>query len=887
MMRREVSGMIWLLVFLLLIGLASAPVLAVVALVQAAKLRRRVELLESGQPPPPSPAPAAPPPPAEAPQPPPPPEPAPAAPKAPAPPRARGSSHHRRAAEAVKSWFTTGNVPVKVGVILSLLGLGFLIQTALNRGWITLNLETRLAIVALCGLAMLVIGFWLRGRNLVYALSLQGGGVAVLYLTVYSSLVFYEVLAAPPAFAAVAVITAAAGVLSVVQNSRSLAALGIIGGFLAPVLISADGGSHLVLFGYLAALNLAVLFVAWFKTWPELNLLGWAFTFGISAHWIFFHYSADQLASAWPFPALFAVIYMTAPLLLARRPEGGPFRRWISDGPLTFGTPFVFFALQNQLAGHTAYGLAWTALGLAAFHFLLWRAARPLRRDGGPLGESNLGLGAVFLALAVPLAFDAFYTAAAWAAQGAVMAWLNLRRRRLWLVAGGGALQILAGISCAWFLAGQLPYPDGTFPVANRYLLGALAPAAAGLFSAWLLDRDRYRSEVAPPAAWAGMFWGGGWLLGGGVMEAVNQLGSAELYGSLAVAAAVLGAGFLCAPAVRWPKLNVLGTLLLPLIAIFLYLALAVRRGGEFDLSHPLDDYGWAAWPLAFGLLYLFLRLREELFPKLLAVLHCGGYWGLALLIGVEVHWLAGQAADGVWPAAAAVAVVLAAAALPLTGVGEEGWPLGVRRRIYLVSGSGAVLAGLALAAALLNIFSSGDPAPWPYLPLLNPLEAVTVLLAAVAFWWRKRTGPYQGPVLSAVRRNWPGWTAVLGMIVLTMTAARTVHHWRDVPFAFGDLFGSTVLQASLSILWGLAGLGGMIVGKWKARRAGWIAGASLMGVVVVKLFLIDLGNTGALTRVVSFLGVGVLLLVVGYFAPVPPAAPRSPDAGQEATPPS
>ena len=45
------------------------------------------------------------------------------------------------------------------------------------------------------------------------------------------------------------------------------------------------------------------------------------------------------------------------------------------------------------------------------------------------------------------------------------------------------------------------------------------------------------------------------------------------------------------------------------------------------------------------------------------------------------------------------------------------------------------------------------------------------------------------------------------------------------------------------------------------------------MGVVVVKLFLVDLGNTGTLERIVSFLGVGLLLLVVGYVAPVPPRA--------------
>ena len=50
-----------------------------------------------------------------------------------------------------------------------------------------------------------------------------------------------------------------------------------------------------------------------------------------------------------------------------------------------------------------------------------------------------------------------------------------------------------------------------------------------------------------------------------------------------------------------------------------------------------------------------------------------------------------------------------------------------------------------------------------------------------------------------------------------------------------------------------------------------WLAGAALMTIVVAKLFLVDLGNSDTLARVVSFLGVGLLFLVVGYFAPVPP----------------
>lgn len=45
------------------------------------------------------------------------------------------------------------------------------------------------------------------------------------------------------------------------------------------------------------------------------------------------------------------------------------------------------------------------------------------------------------------------------------------------------------------------------------------------------------------------------------------------------------------------------------------------------------------------------------------------------------------------------------------------------------------------------------------------------------------------------------------------------------------------------------------------------------MGVVVAKLFLIDLSNIGSIESVVSFLGVGLPMLVIGWFAPAPSIA--------------
>ena len=79
-------------------------------------------------------------------------------------------------------------------------------------------------------------------------------------------------------------------------------------------------------------------------------------------------------------------------------------------------------------------------------------------------------------------------------------------------------------------------------------------------------------------------------------------------------------------------------------------------------------------------------------------------------------------------------------------------------------------------------------------------------------------------------------------------------------------------------MLWALAGLGCMLLGSRLGQRQPWLAGAGLMGAVVLKLFLVDLSGSGTLARIVSFLSVGVLLLVVGYFSPLPPRAKdRSP----------
>jgi uncharacterized membrane protein len=114
---------------------------------------------------------------------------------------------------------------------------------------------------------------------------------------------------------------------------------------------------------------------------------------------------------------------------------------------------------------------------------------------------------------------------------------------------------------------------------------------------------------------------------------------------------------------------------------------------------------------------------------------------------------------------------------------------------------------------------------------------------------------------------------ALAGAVFLWLNAvvARTVHFWGDVPFSVEALHRSVVFHASLSILWSVTALGVMVGAARVGSREVWGVGGALLGLVVAKLFVVDLVGTGTVARIISFLVVGVLMLLIGYLSPLPP----------------
>lgn len=184
---------------------------------------------------------------------------------------------------AALAWLTGGNTVVRIGVVVLFIGLSFLARYAAENA--LLPVELRLALVGASGMALLMLGFRLRNRRKGYALTLQGAGVAVLYLTVFASFRLYQLVPPGLALAVMVSVCALSTAIALMQNARALAFIGFAGGFLAPILASTGEGSHVVLFAYYTLLNLAILFIAYRRSWRLLNLLGFFMTFGIATAW--------------------------------------------------------------------------------------------------------------------------------------------------------------------------------------------------------------------------------------------------------------------------------------------------------------------------------------------------------------------------------------------------------------------------------------------------------------------------------------------------------------------------------------------------------------------------------------------------------------------------
>ncbi len=817
-----------------------------------------------------------------------------------------------------KAWLLGGNTVARVGTVVLFIGLSFLAKWAADNA--LFPPELRLAAVGIMGIALLVQGFRLSRRVAVgdngdeiaarsnYAYLLQGAGVAVLYLTIFAAFKLYAMIPALAAFVLMALVCALSTLLALLADKQMLAFVGFAGAFATPILVSTGSGNHVALFSYYLLLNLAIGIVAWLRAWRALNLLGFFATFGVATLWGALKYVPENYATTQPFLIAFFAIYALIGLFYALRHAGDGKR--VLDGIVIFGTPIVSFLLQTQLVEHFEYGAAISAIAASAVYLLLalFVRSRATTASGNVaqwLKMSYAALALIFATLAVPLAVDGRMTAAIWAIEGAGVFWLATRQKSLIGQLFGLAMQLLAASA---FINGFALVGEArahALPFANADFIGHAMLALGGLLISWwshglLRASDDDAGESASvaesteaaakanthasnqkllwQAAHAVLFVAGfGWLVSGVWGEVTRVLPGQPDYIKLAW----FTLSFMALTLLAWCAWRRSGwrAARYPAIVTAPFLLVVVSGNLFFERSNLL--FNVLLWPACL-LLHLFMLrgVDDERPRRWWPVVHVGNVLLMTLMAATILDRAIdlGQLRGTDWAAGilltACTVLLLALASGRVWTDTPAGWPLDRFQRQYALQAGGGVATLTLVGALIVACTAPGNAAPLPYLPLLNPVDLIVALaLTGVALWLKRARNSFLVAEGSWLRSVLPvGVLAFAAFIALNTVWLRFAHHFRDIAWNAHALGNSFFVQAGYSVLWTLLGVAAMLVAHKRQQRMIWQAGAALLGLTVVKLLLVDLANSGGGERIVAFIGVGLLMVAVGYFAPLPPA---------------
>ena len=762
---------------------------------------------------------------------------------------------------AIQRWLFGGNTIVKLGVGILFIGLAFLARYTADQ----VAVEVWLAAIAAVAVALLVLGWRLRARVPGYAQVLQGGGVAVLYLTLFVAFRVYEVLAVLPVFVMMVAVAALSAALAVLQNAKALAVLGALGGFAAPLLVSTGSGNHVALFSYYLVLDFGIAAVAWFRTWRALNLIGFFATFLIGTAWGVLKYRHDHFVSSEIFLAVYFVLFTAIMLMPARHlpgEQGDSNSRGVAwlNGTLLFGLPTITFALQCGLVQNTEYGMAISALVLAGFYVAMAAYMRSRPRWAASF-EAALAIGTVFITLVIPLALDAQSTAGAWALEGAGLVWLGFRQQRV--------VSRIFGYVLLWVASAPLMFIFDVAPgTPGHHPIAALLLAASSLIAAFFVERYTAAAPTrSHEAAMEPLFigWASVWLLVAAGVEIGRYVPDRYMLAAWLVALGSIALLYTAlATALRWR--NIAAPLLghAPLLMIGVLVSAA-------QFASPADWGGWWAWPLALLTHLVVLWRAAPRWPVAgQKFVHVVGVLVLAALGSLQGRALTGRlgAPGSAWAWLGWLAVPAVLLMVLTRPAAATIWPVRAAPAAYRTT-AGAVLAcGLLYWTLMVNLGSDGAASPLPYVPFVSPLDlGVGVALLAAWLWARGDAGRAGlGGAVAAV----PWVFAAVGFVWLNAMMVRGFHHHGGVPFDADVMFESQAMQTGFTLLWAVLALIIMWLAVRRGARAPWMAGAGLLGLVIAKLLLVDLAASDTVTRIISFIGVGVLMLVIGFVAPLP-----------------
>lgn len=444
----------------------------------------------------------------------------------------------------------------------------------------------------------------------------------------------------------------------------------------------------------------------------------------------------------------------------------------------------------------------------------------------------------------------------AWALEGLGIVWLGLQQRQLRMSYSGTGLLVLALGSAIYALSQHLT------PLSIIVIFGVLS--AAWLMAAWLWRADqRFISHALLAGGIA--FWIVALI---GLADAVNRsLDLAVMV--LALLCASVWAWRAASQRLNWREMGYAQWLLWP--GILLAILFSLMHG-----DHLLSA-GWTGiiWVLAFACAGLLLyKDGEPLIARLSQAAHIALFWLLLLVAGLEIFWFidglpwgSDEWQAGIVMASAGIVILLVHGAIR-----RDLWPVRVWPQLYASIGIAPLIA-LEFGMLVFSNLLDGVMFNWQWLPLVNPLEIGAGYGLLALYLAARYLETHHLPGWDKVSQGVPRVIAGLAFWWANGLLLRILAAWGDVAWQPDALWSSRLIQTTFALFWMLIALVVMVKATRSANRNTWMAGAALLGVVIIKLMLVDSAGGGGLARAIAFIGVAVLVLIVGYFSPLPPKA--------------
>ncbi|MEX6626879.1 DUF2339 domain-containing protein [Tenacibaculum salmonis] len=384
--------------------------------------------------------------------------------------------------------FIGENLINKLGILILVLGISFFVKYAIDKDWI--NEPARVGIGVLCGSLIMAIAHKLKKNYTSFSSVLVAGAISIFYFTIYIAFHEYELFSQTVAFAIMTVITIFSTLVAVSYNRQELAVLSLIGGFSAPFMVSTGEGNYVVLFTYIAILNIGILGISYFKKWRISTILSFIFTIILFGSWcgLKIGYKTFSHSGALTFATLFYFIFSITIVLNNLRNKG--VFSTIEYFILVANT-FVFFGLGMLILNDLESNLTGLFTLLLALYNIAY--ATVLYKKFG-LDKNAIylliGLALTFVTLTIPIQFEGNIITLFWASEAVLLFWLSQKSKINTFKIGGFIIQVLTLISL--FLDWEkYNFTEDLTIILNPLFIAGLVVSSSLFLTYWLLKKEK------------------------------------------------------------------------------------------------------------------------------------------------------------------------------------------------------------------------------------------------------------------------------------------------------------------------------------------------------------------------------------------------------------